>query len=107
MGSSTASSNGEWREYLQPGKKVWIQVENLDPPAKPKGRTKAEPPPRTVLYGAAGDMFYTGYQYIGTATFLIFTRITGKGKKAQAQTIAINAMDVHRAGLVDDETEQV
>lgn len=68
-------------DYLQPGMRVWCRIKHLND----KGRLIEK------LYGSAGDVTYQGYTQVANATFLVFDRVEGAGRKAKAESFAINA----------------
>ena len=89
----------EFKEYLVPGKRVWLTVEDPDT-AREGSQSKTK---MTVRYGVDGDMVYQGYQVLGTTTFLLFDRIEGTGRKTQSHQnpVTINANRVLYLGVID------
>lgn len=92
--------SSEFKEYLKAGAAVWFKAENpdWDPNFKPK--KGEETPPRIVDFGAAGDVLYAGYQHVGTATFILFHKVNGTGKKTQMQTLSLNATCVKQISVL-------
>jgi len=76
---------GEFNKFLMSGNRVWLKIEE-------KGKE--------VLYGHEGDLIYQGYQAIGTATFLVFDKVDGEGKKAQIRSLMKNTNRIIDMGVI-------
>ena len=76
----------EFQEYVKPGNRVWIKVEEQG---------------KDVMYGIDGGLVYQGYQHIATATFLIFDMVEGEGKKATTKSLMKNANRVIDMGNME------
>ena len=83
-------AESEYKEQLKPGNKVWIRMVDPENPAK-----------AYITVGADSELTYSGYQHLGTATFMIFDRVTGKGKKTSIETMTVNTLDIRHVGLID------
>jgi len=81
MAELTTPTKGYHDEYLRPGMQVWFRIQQIND----KGKLVE------MLFGASGDVAYQGYTTIANATYLIFDRVTGAGKKAKTEQFAINA----------------
>lgn len=89
-----AAVEPQYQEFVKPGKRVWIKMR--DPDNAPNGRVH-------VFHGLDDDhLVYAGYQHIGTATYLIFNRVEGVGKKARVATFALNSLIVPEIGSVEE-----
>ena len=89
-------NDSEYKEHLKPGDRVWIKVWDPDSAVKDDNGDAV-----FVYHGGKGDFVYTGYQHVGTATFLLFATAKGSGKKTQlGETTMFNAIDVRHIGHV-------
>ena len=95
------ANESDFREHLKPGKHVWIRVKDPDNAPPPDKKTKKLN--QCSIYGSDGDLVFSGYQALGTATFLIFDRVSGTGKRGNIETIMINAVDVVNIGVIDQD----
>ena len=71
----------EYQEFIQPGNKVWAQIIDAD-----------DQVPKVI--GQDGSVTYSGYQHIGTSTFIAFTIAKGRGKKLEVADVLVNAAEV-------------
>ena len=81
MAETTPPTQGYHEDFLRPGMNVWFRTQQVND----KGKLVE------TLYGVCGDLTYQGYTTIANATYLIFDRIEGAGKKAKSEQFAVNA----------------
>ena len=102
-------ASSEFKDFHKEGNRVWIKVWDpdraeailADKSSSKKKKDKNKAPAQFVWYGQDGDLFYAGYQHLGTATFLLFHQVEGGGKKTKlTETISINAVDVRQMGVI-------
>lgn len=90
MAEMTAPTNGYHEHYLQPGMQVWFRIQQMNE----RGKLVEK------LFGSSRDLTYQGYTTIANATYLIFDRVIGAGKKARTEQFAINAAHCAHIGPV-------
>lgn len=85
-------TNGYHEDYLKPGMPVWFRIQLINE----RGKLIEK------LFGLSGDLTYQGYTTIANATYLIFDRVVGTGKKAKSEQFAVNAAHCPHIGPVTD-----
>lgn len=88
MSETTPPTSGYHADYLQPGMRVWYKRQQLND----KGKLVE------MVFGTAGDLTYQGYTTIANATYLIFDRVAGAGRKAKTEQYAVNAFHLPHIG---------
>jgi len=81
MTDLTTPTEGYIADYLYPGRRIWFRCQYIND----KGKMVEE------VFGNNGDVTYQGYTTVANATFLVFDKVSGAGKKAKAEQFAINA----------------
>ena len=80
MSETVLPDDGLMKDFLTPGMRVWFRCQHVND----KGKLVEK------LYGLAGDLTYQGYATIANATYLVFDRVEGTGRKAKTEQFAVN-----------------
>ena len=81
MVENTTPIDGLVTAYFRPGMRAWFCTQRVND----KGRLVEQ------VYGIAGDITYVGFAQVANATYLVFDRVEGAGKKAKTEQFAVNA----------------
>lgn len=81
MTDTTPPANGYVADFLSPGMRVWFCTQRVND----KGKLVE------TVFGSAGDITYVGYTQVVNATYLVFDRVVGAGRKASTEQFAVNA----------------